>query len=140
MANKADDILKKIKDEEIEWIDLRFTDPKGKNRGGRGGDHPLPSADESDDHGNRKGGIESDAGIDPCDDRKADRFGNEGKRDDDAGKHVGAHVGEPVASDRGEVEHDDFSVLNGASPARRWKAAAIKSRTDGGAMRGLSRG
>jgi len=30
MANTASDILKKIKDEEIEWIDLRFTDPKGK--------------------------------------------------------------------------------------------------------------
>jgi len=26
----AKDILKRIKDEEIEWIDLRFTDPKGK--------------------------------------------------------------------------------------------------------------
>ncbi|MDT0575675.1 type I glutamate--ammonia ligase [Croceicoccus sp. F390] len=26
----ANDILKRIKDEEIEWIDLRFTDPKGK--------------------------------------------------------------------------------------------------------------
>ena len=30
MANTASDILKKIKDEEIEWVDLRFTDPKGK--------------------------------------------------------------------------------------------------------------
>ena len=30
MANTAADVLKKIKDEEIEWIDLRFTDPKGK--------------------------------------------------------------------------------------------------------------
>ncbi|MBY8829784.1 type I glutamate--ammonia ligase [Hephaestia mangrovi] len=30
MANKAEDIIKKIKDEEIEWVDLRFTDPKGK--------------------------------------------------------------------------------------------------------------
>ena len=30
MANSASDILKRIKDEEIEWIDLRFTDPKGK--------------------------------------------------------------------------------------------------------------
>ena len=30
MANKPSDILKRIKDEEIEWIDLRFTDPKGK--------------------------------------------------------------------------------------------------------------
>ena len=30
MANKAGDILKRIKDEEIEWIDLRFTDPRGK--------------------------------------------------------------------------------------------------------------
>ncbi len=30
MANTASDILKKIKDEEIERIDLRFTDPKGK--------------------------------------------------------------------------------------------------------------
>ncbi|WP_267394607.1 MULTISPECIES: type I glutamate--ammonia ligase [unclassified Sphingomonas] len=30
MANSAGDILKKIKEEEIEWVDLRFTDPKGK--------------------------------------------------------------------------------------------------------------
>ncbi|WP_019515887.1 type I glutamate--ammonia ligase [Sphingomonas sp. Mn802worker] len=30
MANTAADVLSKIKDEEIEWIDLRFTDPKGK--------------------------------------------------------------------------------------------------------------
>ena len=26
----AKDVLKRIKDEEIEWVDLRFTDPKGK--------------------------------------------------------------------------------------------------------------
>ena len=30
MANTPADILKMIKDEEIEWVDLRFTDPKGK--------------------------------------------------------------------------------------------------------------
>ncbi|WP_404711625.1 type I glutamate--ammonia ligase [Sphingomonas sp. MMS24-J13] len=30
MANKASDVLKLIKDKEIEWVDLRFTDPKGK--------------------------------------------------------------------------------------------------------------
>ena len=30
MANDAEKILKTIKDEEIEWVDLRFTDPKGK--------------------------------------------------------------------------------------------------------------
>ncbi|HET8612057.1 MAG TPA: type I glutamate--ammonia ligase [Sphingomonas sp.] len=30
MANKPSDILKLIKDKEIEWVDLRFTDPKGK--------------------------------------------------------------------------------------------------------------
>jgi glutamine synthetase len=30
MANKPADILKRIKDEEIEWVDVRFTDPKGK--------------------------------------------------------------------------------------------------------------
>jgi glutamine synthetase len=30
MANDAGTILSRIKDEEIEWIDLRFTDPKGK--------------------------------------------------------------------------------------------------------------
>ena len=30
MANSAHDILKKMKEEEIEWVDLRFTDPKGK--------------------------------------------------------------------------------------------------------------
>ncbi|MCW3837100.1 type I glutamate--ammonia ligase [Sphingomonas canadensis] len=30
MANSASDILKMIKDQEIEWVDLRFTDPKGK--------------------------------------------------------------------------------------------------------------
>ncbi|MEO0591193.1 MAG: glutamine synthetase, partial [Pseudomonadota bacterium] len=26
----VNDVLKQIKDEEIEWVDLRFTDPKGK--------------------------------------------------------------------------------------------------------------
>ena len=30
MANTAADILKMVKDQEIEWSDLRFTDPKGK--------------------------------------------------------------------------------------------------------------
>jgi len=30
MATTAADILKRIKDEEIEWVDLRFTDPRGK--------------------------------------------------------------------------------------------------------------
>jgi len=30
MANDAGTILKMIKDQEIEWVDLRFTDPKGK--------------------------------------------------------------------------------------------------------------
>jgi glutamine synthetase len=30
MANNAGTVLSRIKDEEIEWVDLRFTDPKGK--------------------------------------------------------------------------------------------------------------
>jgi glutamine synthetase len=30
MANTAADIIKMIKDDEIEWVDVRFTDPKGK--------------------------------------------------------------------------------------------------------------
>jgi glutamine synthetase len=30
MGNSAKDIIKRIKDEEIEWVDVRFTDPKGK--------------------------------------------------------------------------------------------------------------
>ena len=30
MANSASDVLNMIKDQEIEWVDLRFTDPKGK--------------------------------------------------------------------------------------------------------------
>jgi glutamine synthetase len=30
MANDAAKVLKMIKDKEIEWVDLRFTDPKGK--------------------------------------------------------------------------------------------------------------
>jgi glutamine synthetase len=30
MANVAADVLKLIKDNEVQWIDLRFTDPKGK--------------------------------------------------------------------------------------------------------------
>ncbi len=30
MANQAGTILKRIEVEEIEWVDLRFTDPKGK--------------------------------------------------------------------------------------------------------------
>ncbi|MBM3928647.1 MAG: type I glutamate--ammonia ligase, partial [Sphingomonadales bacterium] len=30
MANTASDVLKMIEEQEIEWVDLRFTDPKGK--------------------------------------------------------------------------------------------------------------
>ncbi|HYZ48347.1 MAG TPA: glutamine synthetase, partial [Sphingomonas sp.] len=30
MAATAADIVQRIQDEEIEWVDLRFTDPKGK--------------------------------------------------------------------------------------------------------------
>ena len=30
MANEAAKVLKTIEDNEIEWVDLRFTDPKGK--------------------------------------------------------------------------------------------------------------
>jgi glutamine synthetase len=30
MANQAQKLLSRLKDEEIEWVDLRFTDPKGK--------------------------------------------------------------------------------------------------------------
>ncbi|WP_213982106.1 type I glutamate--ammonia ligase [Sphingomonas sp. dw_22] len=30
MANSANDVLKMVKENEVEWIDLRFTDPKGK--------------------------------------------------------------------------------------------------------------
>jgi len=30
MANAAADVLKLIKDNEVQWVDLRFTDPKGK--------------------------------------------------------------------------------------------------------------
>jgi glutamine synthetase len=29
MATDAGTILSRIKDEEIDWVDLRFTDPKG---------------------------------------------------------------------------------------------------------------
>ena len=29
MANQASSLLSRLKDEEIEWVDLRFTDPKG---------------------------------------------------------------------------------------------------------------
>ena len=30
VANEAGNILSQINDQEIEWVDLRFTDPKGK--------------------------------------------------------------------------------------------------------------
>ena len=30
MGTSAKDIIKRIKEEEIEWVDVRFTDPKGK--------------------------------------------------------------------------------------------------------------
>ena len=45
-APTANDILNKIKDEEIEWIDLRFTDPKGRQH------HiTMPARDADDDVG-----------------------------------------------------------------------------------------
>jgi glutamine synthetase len=33
MANNAGTILSRLKEEEIDWVDLRFTDPKGKWQG-----------------------------------------------------------------------------------------------------------
>ena len=30
MATKPKDIIARIKENDIEWVDLRFTDPKGK--------------------------------------------------------------------------------------------------------------
>ncbi len=29
MGNTAKDIIKRIKEEDIEWVDVRFTDPRG---------------------------------------------------------------------------------------------------------------
>ena len=30
MGNSTSDIMKMIKEHEVEWVDVRFTDPKGK--------------------------------------------------------------------------------------------------------------
>src|SRR3546814_9947224 len=70
------------------------------------------------DDGDREGSVEADARIDPDDDREADRLRDQGERDDDAGKRVGADIGKPVAFDRGGVEHDVGSIFDRHRPHR----------------------
>ena len=71
------------------------------NSCGRCRDHPRPASDKRDHNGNGYRGIKAHARIDPGNDREADRFGNQGKGNDDACKNVSTRIGEPVAVKRG---------------------------------------
>ncbi len=83
------------------------------HRRSRRRDHARASAGKGNHHRDRDRGIEPDARIDPGDDREADRLGYQRQRDDEPGEHVGADVGEPVAVDRGTVEHGKCPVRFG---------------------------
>src|SRR5690606_28557817 len=72
---------------------------------GGGRDHSRAAADEGDHHGDAKRSIETDARVDPGDDREGDGLGNQRQGDDEPGEYVAAHVGEPVLLDR--VEHGE---------------------------------
>src|SRR5690606_22627241 len=72
---------------------------------GGGRDHSRAAADEGDHHGDAKRSIETDARVDPGDDREGDGLGNQRQGDDEPGEYVAAHVGEPVLFDR--VEHGE---------------------------------
>ena len=55
-------------------------DDDHRDRRSRGRDHARPPADQRDGHRDRDGGVEADPRVDPCDDREADRLGDEGER------------------------------------------------------------
>ena len=59
-------------------------------------DHPRPTADEGDHHGDAEGGVEPHLGIEPGDDGKGDGFRDERQGDHQAGQHVVLHIGEPM--------------------------------------------
>jgi len=63
----------------------------------RGGDHAGAPAGKRDNHRDRDRGIEANARVHPCDDREADRLGDQRQRDDDAREHIGPDVAEPFA-------------------------------------------
>jgi hypothetical protein len=68
-----------------------------ENRDSRRGsrNHAGTPADQGDRDGNGNRGVKPDPGIHAGDDRKADRLGNKGKRDDDASQNVPADTVPP---------------------------------------------
>ncbi|MDQ1232483.1 hypothetical protein QE379_003909 [Sphingomonas sp. SORGH_AS 879] len=85
-------------------IDAVIADQRGdddRDGGGRGGNHRGPPAQEGNDDRDRDRGVEPDTRIDARDDRKADRLGDQGERDDEPGEHIAARsaqAGEPLGS------------------------------------------
>lgn len=72
-----------------------------RDGGGRGGNHARPAAQKRDRHRDRDRGVQADARVDPGNDRKADRFGDQRQRDDDPCEHVAADLdgaAEPLAA------------------------------------------
>jgi len=52
------------------------------------GDHTRTTTQDGGNQANGKGGIKSRQGRKPCDQRKSDRFGNEGECNGETGKHL----------------------------------------------------
>jgi hypothetical protein len=92
-----------------------------ENRDSRRGsrNHAGTPADQGDRDGNGNRGVKPDPGIHAGDDRKADRLGNKGKRDDDASQNVPAGcatVSEPLAAIIIEIERHGESTTKHMAP------------------------
>jgi len=59
-----------------------------RNRAGGRGDHRGAAADERHGHGHDERRVQAGPGIDPGDEREADRLRNKGQRDDESGEHL----------------------------------------------------
>ena len=85
-------------------LDAVIVDEAGHQHGGRRGcgrDHRGAAAGEGDDAGDDDRGVQADLRIDAGDDRKADRFGDQRERDDDARQDFETRVEKPFTNEGG---------------------------------------
>ncbi len=75
----------------------RDHDQRHRARGRR--NHARATAHEGNDGGDGKRGVQTHLGIDPGNDGKSDRFGDQRQRHHQTGQHIAANVGQPVLSE-----------------------------------------
>ncbi|MNN41565.1 hypothetical protein D3C81_1556890 [compost metagenome] len=70
-----------------------------RHRARRGGNHAGPAAHDGGDHGNGEGRVQADLRIDAGDQRKRERFRNQGQGDHGACEQVATDIRQPFLAE-----------------------------------------